>query len=1150
MPLRSNFTQTRRWRAARSSFAALPVFFCVALFSAESVRGQLPSDFLFTFNDGVVPPGTTVRGNNPGVGVTNRGGLGGTGCMVLTRPASGETYGHWAITNDLGFGNMVDAFEVRFALYTGNGSGGNAGVPNAGGNGMVLHIGPVPPVQYTGSASSWGNGLDVGFRTYNSGVNTAGINIGYDAVSDVFRPGAGTLIAKTNFLGYFQTNKPSLGFELPTWVWLVVTNSRLSLVCSNVVYGGVMVYTNLELPGYIGMTPFHVTFTASDGAGAHQDAWIDEVLVRINRQAAPGAPQFSVHPSNQLAREGDTVWFTACAQGAPPIAYQWFSNGVAIPGATSANYTSAPVIRAMDRATYWVVASNAVGVVMSRSAALRVLPAICGALVWSDEFDGTVINSNKWERMGDYARQQGYWMKEDSYLSGHGQLVLRVKKDALGRFTAGAVRTKGRYERTFGYFEAKVKFPTQQGHWCAFWLMTMSQGRIGDEGRDGTEIDIMEKAWLTDRIQHALHWDGYGEYHQTVYKTVRGMGMNDGGWHIFSLDWSPTQYVFYVDGVATWRTNAGGVSQVPQYIKLTEEIGNFGIGEDAWGVGPISNAVLPDYYFVEYVRVYDPCIIAQPRSASASVGTQVRFTVGVSGAPPFFYQWLSNGAPILGATGASYTTPPVATNMDGTVYSVIVSNASGVVLSSNAILRVLPCVSAGGNWFLLGSNLGCWGTNANGTVNDPFMNNSTVRAMASAVIGVMRFPCRSFTSNQLRSIAATIRNAGIEPLAILTAKNLTNALAQLDALKDLVTLYEFGNENDYFDGWSGATYGVRWSNDIPVLRKAAPWAQFGGPVGSHFDANGSAYMRDFLNAVRDYPDLWPDFVSMHYYSGHGGIPAWTATRILANVQTNMIPGLERLNTDIETILGVRVPLAITEWNYDAVPEANTNTLDMDVDFMNQYTALVLGAFKSKGVWMACQYDFAGGAGGGRLDMVTTSGMPKPQYNAFLDWQGLNAQRGITITVQPQSVVIAAGSKASFGVVIATSTITPVRFEWWQRKPGESPELVASNSGCIFASAFLTRPVWGADSGTEYYATISNPVSAVTSAVATVTVPTARLDVPAILDGTNLVLSWTGGGLLLWATNLTGPWLIVPNAASPFTNPVDPSMQQQFFRIQQ
>jgi hypothetical protein len=50
---------------------------------------------------------------------------------------------------------------------------------------------------------------------------------------------------------------------------------------------------------------------------------------------------------------------------------------------------------------------------------------------------------------------------------------------------------------------------------------------------------------------------------------------------------------------------------------------------------------------------------------------------------------------------------------------------------------------------------------------------------------------------------------------------------------------------------------------------------------------------------------------------------------------------------------------------------------------------------------------------------------------------------------------------------------------------------------------------------------------------------------------NLVLSWSNGGLglLLEATNITGPWSPVPGGNSPYTNIVSPSAPQLFFRLQ-
>jgi len=216
-------------------------------------------------------------------------------------------------------------------------------------------------------------------------------------------------------------------------------------------------------------------------------------------------------------------------------------------------------------------------------------------LAWSDEFNATKIDESNWVRLGDWKRRDGYWVKEDAYLDGKGNLILRTKKDG-DRYTSGAVRTKGKFEHRFGYWVCRCKLPKQVGHWPAFWLQTDGVGKIGNQGKDGTEIDIMEKPWLQDKITQNLHWDGYGDSHKHAGTQVTIPGVSE-GFHTFGLHWKPDEYIFYVDSKVTWRTSAGGVSQVPQFIKLTEEIGK-------WG-GDITKAKLPDYFVVDYVRVYD-----------------------------------------------------------------------------------------------------------------------------------------------------------------------------------------------------------------------------------------------------------------------------------------------------------------------------------------------------------------------------------------------------------------------------------------------------------------------------------------------------------------------------------------------------------------
>jgi hypothetical protein len=92
--------------------------------------------------------------------------------------------------------------------------------------------------------------------------------------------------------------------------------------------------------------------------------------------------------------------------------------------------------------------------------------------------------------------------------------------------------------------------------------------------------------------QWKLTW--HDELHAGHVDNIHGLSE---GWHTAAVWWKQEEYIFYIDGKETWRTNAGGVSQKPEYMLLSNEIGK-------WG-GDISKAKLPDEFLVDYVRVYD-----------------------------------------------------------------------------------------------------------------------------------------------------------------------------------------------------------------------------------------------------------------------------------------------------------------------------------------------------------------------------------------------------------------------------------------------------------------------------------------------------------------------------------------------------------------
>jgi alpha-L-fucosidase len=238
-----------------------------------------------------------------------------------------------------------------------------------------------------------------------------------------------------------------------------------------------------------------------------------------------------------------------------------------------------------------------------RKAGNNVLPVKGYELSWSDEFEGKVLDFEKWDYRGLGPRRDAFNVKDAVLLDGEGYLVLTTKR-VKDKYHTAMIGTQGKFETAFGYFECRVKLQTQIGHWSAFWLQSPTLGEsIGDPGKAGAEIDIFEYLRNRgDKIQHTLHWDGYGKSHKSAQKIAEIPGLSH-GWHTVGFLWMPTHYVFYMDGRETWRTNKG-VSHRPQYIILSLEVGKW--------AGDISKAELPDHFYVDYVRVYKE-VAAKPK---------------------------------------------------------------------------------------------------------------------------------------------------------------------------------------------------------------------------------------------------------------------------------------------------------------------------------------------------------------------------------------------------------------------------------------------------------------------------------------------------------------------------------------------------------
>lgn len=219
-------------------------------------------------------------------------------------------------------------------------------------------------------------------------------------------------------------------------------------------------------------------------------------------------------------------------------------------------------------------------------------------ILFFDDFDGDALDETKWSVCPRQERHGGsFWLPENVSLDGEGHLVLSATeptyKDMLN---CGAIRSKKKFENAYGYYEASIRFPVLRGSWGAFWLYGDGVTSEADEGRDGTEIDIIESIYNESGTSNsALHWDGYGDAHRTTSKSYYNTDIYDGEFHTFALEWTETEYVFYIDGEEMWRTDAGGICEVPLYMKLSMEAATW--------AGIVDTEKLPQEMLVDYVLV-------------------------------------------------------------------------------------------------------------------------------------------------------------------------------------------------------------------------------------------------------------------------------------------------------------------------------------------------------------------------------------------------------------------------------------------------------------------------------------------------------------------------------------------------------------------
>lgn len=146
-----------------------------------------------------------------------------------------------------------------------------------------------------------------------------------------------------------------------------------------------------------------------------------------------------------------------------------------------------------------------------------------------------------------------------------------------------------------------------------------------------------------------------------------------------------------------------------------------------------------DQVFVDEVSFTPapPSFVTQPSAQAADAGSTVTFTAVLAGAPPFSYRWryngvtLADGGNISGATNATLRISGVKVSQAG-AYSLVVSNVSGSVTSSNASLAVTAILPLGE---ALDATNFVWATGSPPWVGQPAVTHDGVDAARSPITG-------------------------------------------------------------------------------------------------------------------------------------------------------------------------------------------------------------------------------------------------------------------------------------------------------------------------------------------------------------------------------------------------------------------------------
>jgi glycosyl hydrolase family 16 len=232
-------------------------------------------------------------------------------------------------------------------------------------------------------------------------------------------------------------------------------------------------------------------------------------------------------------------------------------------------------------------------------------------LLWSDEFNGTSIDTSNWGfDLGNSGfgnnELENYTNRTENARIENGMLVIEARRENLGgsQYTSARMNTGGHH--AFGvntWIEARIQAPQGRGIWPAFWSLGANIGQVGWPSCG--EIDIMEMQGQNPFRNFAtMHWADSNGAHASFGTTFDSSTSFAAGFHVYAMSRTTTTIRWYIDGVQYFEGDiTNGINSTQEFQGQFFILLNVAVGGNFVG-SPDGTTVFPQQMRVDYVRVW------------------------------------------------------------------------------------------------------------------------------------------------------------------------------------------------------------------------------------------------------------------------------------------------------------------------------------------------------------------------------------------------------------------------------------------------------------------------------------------------------------------------------------------------------------------